>query len=327
MGHSGITYPAALNADTRKWLTGLLGADGVRFDEPMSGHTWFKVGGPAEAFASPESVDLIAAVVSESTSRGIPLTVVGGGTNLLVTDDGIPGIVLTLSRCLNRMAVTGTEGEKTIVTAMAGAKLPVLCRMAVERGLAGMNFAIGIPGSVGGAVMMNAGTAIGCMGDVVANATILTGAGDISVVAAEKIRFSYRRFAMKEKHFDEGASASPMILGVNISLTPSDPEALAKEASALLKARQEKQPLHLPSAGCFFRNPPEGGPAGMLIDKAGLKGTRIGDAEVSDLHANFIVNRGRATAADILRLAVLVENTVADKFGVALEREVRIVGC
>jgi UDP-N-acetylmuramate dehydrogenase len=213
------------------------------------------------------------------------------------------------------------------VTALAGARLAALCRFAVDRGLSGMEFAIGIPGSVGGAIIMNAGTAAGSMADVLEAVTVLTPAGRIRRLAARTLSFGYRRFSLPREVVLESPGRPTVILGGSFRMTPVDADELKARVRRLVKARRAAQPQKQPSAGSFFKNPPGGKPAGQLIDAAGLKGARIGDAAVSRQHANFIVNCGRATAADILALMDSIQQRVLARFGIQLEPEVEIVGC
>jgi UDP-N-acetylmuramate dehydrogenase len=311
----------ALPLEFERWLRQRLGG-AVRFDEPMSRHTWLRVGGPAEAWAAPERVEDLTALVRRAGEAAVPLRVVGDGTNLLVSDDGVEGVVVVLRRCLHRIAATGESGGAVRVTAMAGARLQALCRFAVERGLEGMRFAVGIPGTVGGAVVMNAGTGTGSMGDVMEAVTVLHRDGTPRVVERRRLRCSYRRFSVAGAPPGE----DPLVLGADVLLHRGDPERIRRETTALLELRRRKQPLAEASAGCFFKNPVEGPPAGALIDEAGLKGLRVGGAEVSAVHGNFIVNRGGATAADILKLAGIVRSAVRERFGVSLEEEVQVIG-
>jgi UDP-N-acetylmuramate dehydrogenase len=312
----------AMDANTRSWMTGLLG-DRVRFDEPMARHTWFQVGGPADAYAAPGSTADLVELVRRAAAEGIPYRVVGDGTNLLVTDAGMEGVVISLRSCLREVAVTDRSGETVWVTAMAGARLQRLCRFAAEHGLEGMNFAVGIPGTVGGALSMNAGTSTGCMADVVDTVTVLFSSGNTAVLERERLRFAYRSFSLPEPR---PGSAAAVVLGGGFRLRRGDQDRIQKEVISLLERRRATQPLSEPSGGCFFKNPTSGPSAGELIDRAGLKGSRVGDAMVSAVHANFIVNGGSATAADILHLRDRIREVVLQRFGVALEEEVQIIG-
>jgi UDP-N-acetylmuramate dehydrogenase len=312
----------ALNPQTRSWLRTLLD-DRVLFDEPMSRHTWFRVGGPADAYVVPERTADLVELVRRAASEGIPYRIVGDGTNLLVRDAGVDGLVIVLRACLREVAVTDRSGETVWVTAMAGARLQRLCRFAAEHGLEGMHFAVGIPGTIGGSVVMNAGTSAGCMADVVDTVTILFPDGATKVLPREQLRFGYRKFSIQE---DRSGSEGWVVLGGGFRLRRGDPDRIQKRVIALLERRKATQPLQEPSGGCFFKNPSSGPSAGELIDRAGLKGSRIGGAVVSAVHANFIVNSGSATAADILRLRDRIREAVSKRFGVDLEEEVKIIG-
>jgi len=295
----------------------------VSFDEPMAAHTWFRVGGPADAYVVPESADELVSLVKWLAGENIFYLVIGGGSNLLVKDKGVRGVVIDMAARLKGLSVAAGGAVAVVVRAMAGEHLNRLCRFAIDKGLAGMNFAIGIPGTVGGAIMMNAGTADSSIQDVLVKATILFPDGRVEVLSDTSLDFEYRGLKFPDP-YDE--MHPPVILDGSFQLYPSNPEELAAEAAALLKKRQERQPKGGASAGCFFRNPEIGEPAGALIDRAGMKGVRQGDAQVSEMHANFILNRGRATAADILQLMAAVQTAVYDKFGISLKPEVRIVG-
>ena len=314
----------ALDSDSKKWLASYFG-DNVKFDEPMSKHTSLRVGGPAEAFVIPENIEALQALVKWSWQKKLQYLIIGDGTNLLVKDNGINGIVIVLTKCLKTISQTGMKTDKVIVTAMSGARLRTLCSFALERGLEGMNFAIGIPGTVGGGIMMNAGTSHGSMGNVLESINVLLPTGQVRIIKREKLDFSYRKLSL-DKELTDANQGQPVILDGCFRLRTADPEKLKKEARAILKTRQERQPTGLPSAGCFFKNPVSGKTAGELIELAGLKGKSIGGAEISSKHANFIINRHKASAADFLTLMELVEKTVSKIFNIDLEREVKVVG-
>ena len=223
------------------------------------------------------------------------------------------------------IAQTGTGTDGVIITAMAGARLRNLCSFALERGLEGINFAVGIPGTIGGGIMMNAGTVHGAIENALESINVLLPTGRSKRIKREKLNFSYRNLSFNNERLDS-YQGHPIVLDGCFCLRPSDPEKLKKEAQAILKTRKERQPAGLPSAGCFYKNPVYGKTAGELIELAGLKGKSIGGAEISSKHANFIVNRQRASAADFLALMELVEETVSKMFDIDLEREVKIVG-
>ena len=313
-----------MDEGTKKGLTALLG-DRVRFDEPMIRHTHFRVGGPADALASPRSIEELAALVRRCAETRIPYRVIGGGTNLLVTDGGIRGLVIRLGRGLDAIVPVETSDATPLVKAMAGAGLRTLCRFAAENGLAGMNFAAGIPGTVGGGLMMNAGTASGCMGDVTRSITVMNPEGRTRTIPRRDLNFAYRHLTWGPSE-SEGPGLEPIVVDGTFRLRPADASVLKTRARDLLRQRAQNQPVDLPSAGCFFKNPAAGKTAGELIDLAGLKGCRVGQAQVSEKHANYIVNLGGASAADILNLGRRVRQAVADKFNIQLEFEVKIVG-
>ncbi len=291
----------------------------------MSKHTSLRVGGAADAFVIPEKPEELVDLIRWSRQKDIPCLVIGDGTNLLVKDSGIRGIVIVLTKCLKNITKRGMGRDGIIVTALAGARMQALCYFAVKNGLKGMNFAIGIPGTVGGGIMMNAGTAYGSIKGVLDSIKILLPAGQTKIIMRENLNFDYRRLSLKDE-VKEGNQGLPIILGACFCLHPSDPQKLKKDAEEILKARKERQPAGLPSAGCFFKNPLSGKTAGELIELAGLKGKSIGEAEISLKHANFIINRDRASAVDILALIEFVQETVSKKFNINLEPEVKIVG-
>jgi UDP-N-acetylmuramate dehydrogenase len=313
-----------LDSDSKIWLESRF-KNSVRFDESMSKHTSLRVGGAAEAFVMPEKPEDLVEIIRWCRQKDIPCLVIGDGTNLLVKDSGIRGIVIVLTKCLKNITKRGIGRDGIIVTALAGARMRALCSFAIKNGLKGMNFAIGIPGTVGGGIMMNAGTAHGSIKGVLDSIKILLPDGHTKIIMREDLNFDYRRLSLKDE-VKEGNLGQPIILGACFCLHPSDAQKLQKDAEEILKARKERQPVGLPSAGCFFKNPLSGKTAGELIDLAGLKGKSIGGAEISLKHANFIINRDRASAADLLALIELVQGTVSKKFNINLEPEVKIVG-
>lgn len=313
-----------IDAQSRNWLISWFGKN-IKFDEPMSRHTSLRIGGPADVFITPEATKDLISVVKWSLKKGIPYLIVGDGTNLLVKDDGIRGIVIVLKKCLDKISRTAEVEDGVVVTAEAGARMSALCRFAITRGLEGMNFALGIPGSVGGGIMMNAGTSHGWVENVLDSITVLEATGQTREITRENLDFSYRSLSWSGKE-NLMAAGQPIILNGCFRLRPSDPVRLKEEAEAIMEKRRKNQPVDLPSAGCFFKNPATGKTAGQLVELAGLKGKTIGGAEISTKHANFIINRGKASAADCLALMALVQKTVSDKFNINLEPEVQIVG-
>jgi len=313
-----------LDSDSKIWLENRF-KNNVRFDESMSRHTSLRVGGDADAFVMPEKPEDLVEIIRWCQQKDIPCFVIGDGTNLLVKDSGIRGIVIVLTKCLKSITKRGIGRDGIIVTALAGARMQALCSFAIKNGLKGMNFAIGIPGTVGGGIMMNAGTARGSIKDVLDSIKILLPVGHTKIIMRENLNFDYRKLSLKDevKEVNQGL---PIILGACFCLHPSEPQKLQRDAEKILKARKARQPSGLPSAGCFFKNPLSGKTAGELIELAGLKGKSIGGAEISLKHANFIINWNGASAADILALIELVQETVSKKFKINLESEVKIVG-
>ena len=317
-------HTKGLNEIQRQWLTATFGPD-ARFDEPMSRHTSLRVGGPADAYVGPREKTGLVSLVRWLRENRLPYFIIGGGTNLLVLDSGIRGIVISLKHCLRRIRHQVPDGENVTLTADAAVRLNELCRYASAHGFRGMNFALGIPGTVGGAIVMNAGTGNGSMADVLTAVAVLSSGGEPVRVAKEGLRFRYRKLDWQASPGASGMQ-DPVVLEGEFRLSVSDKQDLETEADAILRQRSATQPLHQRSAGCFFKNPATGKSAGELIDMAGLKGKRIGGAQVSGTHANFIINKDRATAADILELKDLIQAAVLKSFNIMLEPEVEIVG-
>jgi UDP-N-acetylmuramate dehydrogenase len=313
-----------IDSKTKHWLAREFGGD-VRFDEPMAEHTSFRVGGPADAYIAPDTEEKLLNLIEQAVLKRIPYMVVGNGTNLLVKDRGIRGLVIILKKCLSTIARFEINADHVLVAAAAGAKMQALCRFALKQGLKGMNFAIGIPGTVGGGIMMNAGTSFGDVAHVLKSVKVLQPPRNVFVISRENMGFGYRHLAWTDTH--QGLTENrPIILEGVFKLHSADPIVLEKEAKALMEERGEKQPIAHPSAGCFFKNPKTGKTAGELLDLAGLKSTRIGDAAISPLHANYIVNMGRASAAEVMALMELAQERVFRKFNIQLKPEVKIVG-
>lgn len=284
----------------------------LREQEPMSRHTTFRVGGPASLMALPKNEMEAEMVVRTAAEMDICPIFVGNGSNLLVSDTGIDGLVVKAGDGLNAMSV-----DAECITAGSGALLSRLAVVAQENGLAGLAFAHGIPGSVGGAVTMNAGAYGGEMKQVVEQVVCLSQTGERMVIAGADCGFSYRHSA-----FSDGKR---MLLSATFKLEPGDSAAIRAEMDELMAKRREKQPLEYPSAGSTFKRP-EGYFAAALIDQCGLKGLTVGGAQVSEKHAGFVVNRGGATCADILDLMEQVRKRVFEQTGVVLEPEVRFIG-
>lgn len=284
----------------------------VRAGEPMKKHTSWRIGGPADIFAEPGNRRELQLVVSFARDNGIPLTVIGAGSNLLVADGGIRGIVVKIGNVMARVSATGNE-----ITAEAGAKLAVVAATARDAGLGGFEFSAGIPGTIGGAVSMNAGANGSAVGMLVRNVLILSFEGNFVSKSREDMCFSYRKSVLH---------AEPaIIVEATFTCCPRDKELIRAEMADYLARRKASQPLCYPNAGSVFKNPP-GDSAGRLIEAAGLKGVRVGNAQISTLHANFIVNLGSATAKDVLALIEHVGEVVNSRFGVDLQPEIRFTG-
>ncbi len=297
---------------------------GLEADVPMAAHTSFRVGGPADLFAMPTSIDTLTRLVRLAGEADVPMTIMGSGTNLLVGDRGIRGLVVAITKLRGELDIRKIDENKSVVTAFSGTILASLFNQTMAMGLNGLSFAAGIPGTLGGAVMMNAGTNLGAMSDVVSSLDLVTRKGKMVSVPGSQLEFSNKELSFS---LVKGLKREkPIIIKVALNLKPGEPETIKKTWDDLLYKRKASQPVHAASAGCFFKNPNAKRPAGLLIDKAGLKGRRVGNAMVSKTHANFIVNLGGATAGDILTLKRIVEQTVLDLFSVTLETEVRIEG-
>ncbi len=300
--------PRAAIADLEEAL-----GDRVRFDVPLSRHTSMRIGGPADAFATPGDRSELARLLAVCATHRLAHQVLGNGFNTLVLDGGIDGVVIQLGR-FKRIDATG----ETSVRAEAGVSHARLTRFCVERGLAGLEFGAGIPGTIGGWTAMNAGIGEREVKDVARAVEVMSPTGErIARLPASKLRFHYRRL--------EGLAPGSIVLSTDFAVERSSSETVRAEIARHLSRRSSTQPLDIPSCGSVFKNP-TGDFAGRLIEAAGLKGIRAGGAEVSTVHANFIVNRGGATAADVIALIERVRAVVHAQSGVLLEPEVRIVG-
>jgi UDP-N-acetylmuramate dehydrogenase len=311
-----------LDDGAKRWLADLLGP-AVAFDESMARHTTFKIGGPADALARPQNESQLRRLVQWAGQNKIPYLVLGGGSNLLVRDGGIRGLVI----CLSAMAAEvqwRPSPPQVIVTAGAGVPTKRLCVLALKQGWEGMNFALGIPGTLGGAILMNAGTAQGSMSDVLSAVTVMTGSGETERISRDRLQLRYR--SLQWPPHIQKAWGRIIVMSAAFRLTLGSRDRVRRQARGLMKARVGKQPGWQPSAGCFFKNPSARMPAGRLIDETGLKGVRVGRAQISLRHANFIINRGGATAADVIGLVEQIQMKVKDRYGVLLQPEVQIVG-
>ena len=292
-------------------LSAIAGSHQILEKEPMSRHTTFRVGGPADVLFLPESEEQLIRALALADEAGVPCVVIGNGSNLVVRDGGIRGLVIALGEGMAAIARTGDT-----LTALAGASLARVAAYAQASGLAGLEFASGIPGTLGGGCAMNAGAYGGQLSDVLIDARVLL-EGTVRTLTVNQMQMGYRT----SLPLREGG----IVISARFALTPDDPEAIAERMRALNARRRDKQPLNYPSAGSTFKRP-EGYFAGALIEQAGLKGKRVGGAQVSEKHAGFIVNTGGATAKDILTLIGIVQDEVSARFGVRLETEVRILG-
>lgn len=288
-------------------VAGLRGA--VHFNVPLKEYTSFHIGGPADVLVEPADVEDVVRLVTQAHARKLPIFVVGG-TNLLIRDKGIRGVVVSLAKL---RAIKEEPGS--VLYAEGGVGMPTLIGYAIRRSLAGLEWAAGIPGTVAGCVVMNAGTKLGEMKDSVKAVRIVTPRGTLLDCPAREIAFTYRRAALP----------AGIVVGVWLQLKPGVRSDIEKIVKDYLHYRRDTQPLTLPSAGCVFKNPPNDS-AGRVVEAAGLKGAHVGDAQVSDKHANFIVNQGNATAKDVLALVRKVRAQVARKTGVKLELELKLVG-
>ena len=280
--------------------------------EPMTKHTSFHIGGPAELMAQPQSEAELQSLLLKAAEAAVPVTLVGNGSNLLVRDKGIRGLVIKLGSMLRDIKLNGN-----VLTFGSGVSLAQASKKAAELGLSGMEFAVGIPGSIGGAVYMNAGAYDGEMSKVVKSVRVMDAAGEVSELSAGELDFGYRHSALQ--------GSGKIVTSVTVELAAGDKQAIAEKMADFSNRRITKQPLELPSAGSMFKRPP-GYFAGTLIDQTGLKGYTVGGAQVSTKHAGFVVNIGGATAADVLQLISDVQAKVFAAHGVHLEPEVLVLG-
>jgi UDP-N-acetylmuramate dehydrogenase len=290
-----------------------LGIGDVRLNEPLSRHTTWKVGGPADLMIYPKNREHLEQAMKVVREHQLPWRAIGRGSNLLVRDGGIRGVVFKLDEGFNYLKVDGTS-----VTAGGGYSTILLASMTAKHGLTGLEFAGGIPGNVGGAVYMNAGAHGSEISRVLESAEVLLESGEWVRLSNADLKFQYRTSVLQKE-------LRGIVTEATFRLEYGDREKIASALASFKDRRRRTQPLQYPCAGSVFRNPP-GDFAGRLIQEAGLKGYRIGDAEISTLHANFIINRGEATARDVLALIEHVIRTVKEKFGITLVPEVQVIG-
>ena len=285
----------------------------TREQEPMNRHTTFKVGGPARYYLIPETTGEVRAAIDFADARQLPFMIVGNGSNLLFADREYHGVVIEIGESFSELSVHMDH----VVTVKAGMRLSAMASRLARLGLGGFEFAGGIPGTVGGAITMNAGAYGGEIKDCLREITVMTEEGELMTLSADELDLSYRHSILQEKKW--------IVLSGTFAFHPEKPEEIAETMRELNEKRREKQPLEFPSAGSTFKRP-EGYFAGKLIEDAGLRGYRIGDAQVSEKHCGFVINRGDATASEIHSLIVHVQRIVREKFGVELEPEVRMIG-
>ncbi len=293
-------------------LVQIVGEERVRTDEPMKNHTTFRVGGPADFFVTPETSEEVRAVIDMCRSEEIDCHIIGNGSNLLVSDRGVRGVVVQIAKAMNKIESNGEQ-----IRAQAGALLSEVAAHALKDGLAGFEFAAGIPGTLGGACVMNAGAYGGEMKDVLYEVTVLTPQGEFRILKEDELELGYRTSVVARKGY--------IVLEAVIRLKKGDEEEIRRQMEDLRDRRISKQPLEYPSAGSTFKRP-EGYFAGKLIQDAGLRGYTFGGAQVSEKHCGFVINRGDATAAEVAELMRRVADKVEEQFKVRLEPEVKRLG-
>ena len=293
-------------------LNNVIAKDSILIDEPMSCHTTFRVGGPADFFVTPKAKEEVRGVIRICKEAGMPYYIIGNGSNLLVSDAGYRGVIVQIYKEMNEVKV---EGD--LVKAQAGALLSGIAAKALGAELSGFEFASGIPGTIGGACVMNAGAYGGEMKDVLESVTVLTGEGKIIELGRNELELGYRTSVIAKKGY--------IVLGAVLKLERGDGEKIKTYMDELKEKRVTKQPLEYPSAGSTFKRP-EGYFAGKLIEDAGLRGFQVGGAQVSEKHCGFVINRDHATAADIMELMRQVQIRVKENSGVDLEPEVKRLG-
>lgn len=292
-------------------LINIAGEDNVKIDEDMKKHTTFKAGGKAAFLVTPDSEEKVKELIRFFNENEIANYIIGNGSNLLVRDEGFDGVILEIGSKLSEVVVNENK-----ITAQAGALLSKTANQAYKSGLSGMEFASGIPGSVGGGVAMDAGAYGGELKDIVETVTMCDENGEEITLTVDEMDFSYRHSIVQDKNY--------IVLSATFALTPGEPEKILETMNDLNQRRRDKQPLEYPSAGSTFKRP-EGYFAGKLIQDAGLKGYSVGGACVSEKHSGFVINKGGATATDIITLIGDVQKIVKEKFGVELEPEVKIL--
>lgn len=290
----------------------VVGEESILFNEPMSKHTTYKIGGACDVMLLPKNDDEVCELIKLCKQNDIPFYVIGNGSNLLVRDGGVRGAIIKISSKMSEITACGNK-----ITAQAGALLGSVVRVAYENSLSGLEFAAGIPGAVGGAVTMNAGAYGGHMQQIVTKIKACDTNGEIVELTNAELDFGYRQSLVRSNKLT--------VLSCELELIPAQKEEIKEKMDILSQKRRSMQPLSLPSCGSVFKRP-EGHYIGKLIEDAGLKGTTVGGAQVSQLHANFIVNIGDATAENVLELIAIIKKRVWDAFAVAIETEVIVIG-
>lgn len=293
-------------------LLKIMSEEQVKTEEPMKNHTTFRVGGPAEFFVMPRTAEEVKKVIDLCRRESFPYYIIGNGSNLLVSDQGYRGVALQIYKEMSCIEI-----EENVIVAQAGALLSAIANKALENGLTGFEFAAGIPGTLGGACVMNAGAYGGEMKDVLKEVTVLTEEGEVLTIPKENLELGYRTSIIARKGY--------IVLEARIQLREGEKEAIKSLMEELKDKRVSKQPLEFPSAGSTFKRP-EGYFAGKLIQDAGLRGFSVGGAQVSEKHCGFVINRENATAADVAELMRQVSARVEEEFGVKLEPEVKRLG-
>jgi UDP-N-acetylmuramate dehydrogenase len=293
----------------------------IFWDKPMAQYSTFKVGGPAEAIISVANIEDLRRLLCWLLENNVTWRIIGRGSNILVPDAGLNGVTILLEGDFNTIEKLGEttaqrDEQKCLIRAGGGCLLLKLVNYCTTHGLSGLEFAVGIPGSIGGAVVMNAGAWGSEIGDIIDSYTLMDHSGKVFMQKGKKLDFTYRGWNM---------APDILLLSATFALTPGNRESIKAACKRFQELRKKNQPVAEPSAGSFFKNPPEGS-AGRLIDEAGLKGFSVGGAKISEKHANFIVNTGGATAADILNLMRVIQEKVFTRFGIRLEPEVHILG-
>lgn len=301
-----------MNKNLLEELYQIVGETNIKLDEPMKKHTTFRIGGPADYLVTPNTVEELEQVLAACNAAKEPFFILGNGSNLLVSDAGIEGVVIQLFQNFNKFTIEGT-----IIKAQAGVLLSKIGNAVKQAGLTGFEFAAGIPGSLGGAMVMNAGAYGGEMKDIVQAVQLMDYNGNLLELSGEEMHFAYRHSIVHEKKY--------IVIGATIKLEYGEKDKIEARMEELALARKTKQPLEYPSAGSTFKRP-EGYFAGKLIQDAGMRGYCVGDAQVSEKHCGFVINKGNATASDVMQLICDVQKKVKEQTGVDLEPEVMLTG-